>query len=39
MRRDIGHLHPVNVIVSANHMIETMLPMHCNKWHSIIIVK
>ena len=31
MRRDIGHLHPVNVIVSANHMIEAVLPMHCNK--------
>ena len=39
MRRDIWHLHPVDVIVSADHMIKTVLPMHCNKWHSIIIVK
>ena len=39
MRRDIWHLHPVDVIVSADHMIETMLPVHCHKWHSIIIVK
>ena len=39
MRRDIWQLHPVDVIVSADHMIETMLPVHCHKWHSIIIVK
>ena len=39
MRCDIWHLHPVNVIVSANHMIESVLPVHCHKWHSIIIVK
>lgn len=39
MRRNVWHLHPVNVIVSADHMIESMLPMHRNKWHSIIIVK
>ena len=39
MRRDIWHLHPVDVIVSADHMIETMLPVYCHKWHSIIIVK
>lgn len=39
MRRDVWHLHSVNVIVSADHMIETMLSVHCHKWHSIIIVK
>lgn len=39
MRRDIWHLHPVDVIVSADHMVETMLPVYCHKWHSIIIVK
>ena len=39
MRRNVWHLHPVNVIVSADHIIESMLPMHRNKWHSIIIVK
>ena len=39
MRRDIWQLHPVDVIVSADHMIETMLPVHCHKRHSIIIVK
>ena len=39
MRRDIWQLHPVDVIVSADHMIETMLPVQCHKWHSIIIVK
>ena len=39
MRRDIWQLHPVDVIVSADHMIKAVLPMHCNKWHSIIIIK
>ena len=39
MRRNVWHLHPVDVIVSANHMIESVLPVHCHKWHSIIIVK
>ena len=39
MRCNIWHLYSVNVIVSADHMIETMLPVHCHKWHSIIIVK
>ena len=39
MRCNVWHLHSVNVIVSADHMIETMLPVHCHKWHSIIIVK
>lgn len=39
MRRNVWQLHPVDVIVSADHMIETMLPVHCHKWHSIIIVK
>ena len=36
---NVWHLHPVNVIVSANHMIESVLPVHCHKWHSIIIIK
>ena len=31
MRRDIWQLHPVDVIVSADHMIKAVLPMHCNK--------
>ena len=39
VRCNIWHLYSVNVIVSANHMIKAVLPMHCNKWHSIIIVK
>ena len=39
MRSDVWHLHPVNVIVPANHMIESVLPMHCHKWHIIFIVE
>ena len=39
MRRDVWHLHPVDVIVSTDHMVEAVLPVHRNKWHSIITVK
>ena len=39
MWSNVWHLHPVDVIVSADHMIETMLPVHCHKWLPIIIVK
>ena len=39
MRCNVWHLHPVNIIVSADHMIKAVLPVHCHKWHSIIIVK
>ena len=39
MRCNVWHLHPVNVIVSADHMIKAVLPVHCHKWYSIIIVK
>ena len=36
---DIWHLHPVDIIVSTDQMVESVLPVHCHKWHSIIIVK
>lgn len=39
MRSDIRHLHSVNVVVSVNHAIEPMLPVHCHKWISLIIIK
>ena len=39
MRRDVWHLHPINVIVSADHVVESVLPVHCYKGHSIVIVK
>ena len=39
MRRDIRHLHPIDIIVSADHVVESVLPVHCYKWHSIIIIK
>ena len=39
MRRDVWHLHPIDIIVSPNHMIESVLPVHCHKWHSIVIVE
>ena len=39
MRRDVWHLHSVNVVVPPNHTIEPMLPMHCHKWIAVIIIK
>lgn len=39
MRCNVWHLHPVDIIVSAYHVVESVLPVHCHKWHSIIIVK
>ena len=39
MRRDVGHLHPVDIIVPAYHMIESMLPVHGHKRHAILIIE
>ena len=39
MRRDVRHLHPVDIVVPADHMIESMLPMHCHQRHIIFIVE
>lgn len=39
MRSDVWHLHSVNIVVPANHTIEPMLPMHCHKWISRIIIE
>ena len=34
MRCDVWHLNSVNIIISTDHMIESVLPVHCHKWHS-----
>lgn len=39
MRRDVRHLHPVDVIVPADHVIESVLPVHCHQRHIIFIVE
>ena len=39
MRSDIRHLHPVDIIVPAYHMIESVLPMHRYKWHIVFIIE
>ena len=39
IRHNVWHLHLVDVIVPADHVVESVLPVHCHKWHSIIIVK
>ena len=28
MRSDVRHLHPVNIIVPLDHVVETVFPMH-----------
>ncbi len=39
MGRDVWHLHPIDIIVPADHVVESVLPVHCHKGHSIVIVK
>ena len=39
MWSDVCHLHPVNIVVPANHVIESVLPVYCHKWHIIFIVE
>ena len=39
MRRDVRYLHPVDIVVPAYHMIESVLPVHCHKWHIIFIIE
>ena len=39
MRGNIGHLNLIDFIVPADHMIESVFPMHGYKWHSILIQK
>ncbi len=36
---NIWHLYPVDIVVSADHMIKSVLPVHCHKGHSIIIIE
>ena len=39
MRRDIGHLHPINIVVPLHHMIKPMFPVHCHQWQAFVIQK
>lgn len=39
MRGNIGHLNLIDFIVPADHMIESVFPMHGYKWHSIFVQK
>lgn len=34
VRGDIWHLDPVDFIVSLNHMVEAMFPVHGHQWKS-----
>ena len=38
MRRDVWHLYSVNIVIPANHTIESMLPVHCHQGIAVIIV-
>ena len=39
MRNDVWHLHPVNIVVPSDHVVELMLPVHCHQQIPIIIVE
>ena len=38
-RRDIRHLHSVNIIISSDHTIKSMLPVHYHKRIAVIIIE
>lgn len=37
MRRDVGKLNSVNLIVAFDHMVEAVFPVHCNLRQSFLI--
>ena len=37
MRCDVRHLHSVNIIITLYHVIESMLPVHCYFWISVLV--
>lgn len=39
MRRYVRHLYFVNAVVTVNHVIKTVLPVHCHKRHTFIVIK
>ena len=39
MGRDVRHLHPVNLIVPLDHMVESVFPMHYNQRITVLIHK
>lgn len=39
MRSDAWHLHSVNIIVPADHVVESVLPVHCHQRIAIIIAE
>lgn len=39
MRSDVWHLHPVNIVVSSDHVVEPVLPVHRHQRVSVIIVE
>lgn len=39
MKCDVWYLELIDIILSADYMVKTMLPVHCYKWHSRSIVE
>ena len=39
MRCDVRHLYSVNIIITLYHVIESMLPVHCYFWISVLVKK
>ena len=39
MRRDVRHLHPVDIIIPLDHVVEPVLPVHRYKGIAVLIQK
>ena len=39
MRRDVRHLHPVDIVVPLDHMVETVFPVHRHQRVAVLIHK
>ena len=39
VRRDVGHPHPVNVVVAVHHVVEAVLPVHGHQRQAILVQK
>ncbi len=39
MGRDVRHLHPVDIVVPLDHMVETVFPVHCHQRVAVLIHK
>ena len=39
MRRDVGQLFPIELVVARTDVVEVVFPVHCNGWVSVLVKK